>query len=802
MSAFRSERHILSVSMFNDYELLCRYVREGSEEAFAELVTRHVGLVYSAALRQLWGNPHLAQDIAQVVFTRLASKAAEICETLRQSPDAPDDAEENENVRLTLAGWLHRDTRFKALTIGRKEHRRQTRQQEAFKMQSTEQETEPDWTQVRPWLDESLDQLRPLEREALLLRFFEQRSLVEVGLALGSGEEAARKRVNRALDRLREVLASRGVTTTAGALSLMLTARAAQTVPTGLAKSLARAALSGAGAAATTATGILPLLTSAKALVIFGTTAVALAVGWSALKSSKSRSTGNEGELSGSLTVTTISVNARDGNENPELRATSAAAPAARIQSSQDRAVADALEDIKRVLHDPKTVHVYPNPAMVAAIKALRDQKKAAVPILREALADKSGEVRERAADGLGIIGPEAREAAPDLMVLLRDSKNMGDGMMAADALRGMGPMPELLPEMGSIFKTNSFSRSGIENALAGLGRTGQGLAGVDSAGVDAVFRPMLKDTDLDVRCRAAAVLALFLKTNAGPEAVSAANEALRVGDDNNQRVIALTVLMNVAHDLPGSMHSLSREKLGAATAETIAALAEVVKTTKRSDVRAEVVEMLNSLDPSVRETDSNLGALLKEQEATDALCAKVNSGEASVADVTNGLARYPKAAPYIAEKLARKGTDGKAALPALRAALEKLAPPADASGPDRSRAFGDRQRVADSIQKIAPDEPKILFGKEDTLSIMQALEDPLIRSDVERRKRIGAAMRPVLSGAPGNGVELTPAQMSQLLPAIREADWEFYNAVLTRVLQIDPHFQEAAQSAAGSAAQ
>jgi hypothetical protein len=62
--------------------------------------------------------------------------------------------------------------------------------------------------------------------------------------------------------------------------------------------------------------------------------------------------------------------------------------------------------------------------------------------------------------------------------------------------------------------------------------------------------------------------------------------------------------------------------------------------------------------------------------------------------------------------------------------------------------------------------------------------------------------MRPVLSGAPGNGVELTPAQMSQLLPAIREADWEFYNAVLTRVLQIDPHFQEAAQSAAGSAAQ
>jgi hypothetical protein len=320
---------------------------------------------------------------------------------------------------------------------------------------------------------------------------------------------------------------------------------------------------------------------------------------------------------------------------------------------------------------------------------------------------------------------------------------------------------------------------------------------------VDAAFRPLLQDADLDVRCGAASILALFLKTNAGPDVINVALESLRAGDDNNQRVIALTVLANVARDLKRPMYSLSAEKLGATTPETIAALAEVVKTTKRSDVRSEALEMLNSLDGSLRQTDSNLDALLKEREATDALCAKVQNGMASLVEITNGIAQYPKAAPAIAEELAEDGPDGRAALPALRAALPKLASPADVSGPDRSRAFNERQRLVDAIQKIAPDEPKLLFGQEDMRSIMQSFEEPLIRSDSERRKRIGAAMHPILSQASGNGIELTPVQMAQLLPALQNIDQDFYNAVLTRVLQIDSHFQEGAtQSSAETAGQ
>jgi RNA polymerase sigma factor (sigma-70 family) len=217
-------------AMVEDQQLLREYAVGGSEAAFGELVARYINLVYSAALRRAGGDTHLAQDVAQLVFTDLARKACSLPKS------------------VVLAGWLHRATYYAAAQLLRTERRRQAREQEAVAMNALTSEPAPDWEQIRPLLDEALDRLDQADRDALLLRFFEQRSLAEVGHALGSNEDAARKRVTRALEKLRGHLVRRGVTTPAAALSTVISVHAVQTAPAGLAAALTTTSLAGAAA--------------------------------------------------------------------------------------------------------------------------------------------------------------------------------------------------------------------------------------------------------------------------------------------------------------------------------------------------------------------------------------------------------------------------------------------------------------------------------------------------------------------------------------------------------------------------
>jgi RNA polymerase sigma factor (sigma-70 family) len=209
--------------MATDGKLLQRYIQDGAEDSFGELLQRHVDLVYSAALRQVRGDVHLAQDVAQCVFSDLARKARSL------------------QTRESVAGWLYTSTHFAAAKAVRREQRRREREQEAAPMHDNE--PAPDWEQLRPLLDSAMHRLKESDRQAILMRYFEKRSLGEIALQIGLTESAARMRVERALDKLRRYISSQGATTSATFLASTLSANAIETAPAGVVLALTNGAL-------------------------------------------------------------------------------------------------------------------------------------------------------------------------------------------------------------------------------------------------------------------------------------------------------------------------------------------------------------------------------------------------------------------------------------------------------------------------------------------------------------------------------------------------------------------------------
>jgi RNA polymerase sigma factor (sigma-70 family) len=235
--------------MANDGALLRQYSQSGSEEAFGELVRKHLDLVYSTALRTLAGDEHLARDVSQTVFIDLARKAA----SLSRRPE--------------LAGWLYTSTCFAAAKAVRSERRRQAREQAAELMTEGASVAEnPDWDRLRQVLDSSMLELKQTDRQVLLLRFFQRNSLTEMAQKLGLNENAARMRVERALERLRGLLARRGITSTGAALALAIAQQAVTAAPAGLGAVITASTL--AGAATTGAFSILNLITLMKTKTI------------------------------------------------------------------------------------------------------------------------------------------------------------------------------------------------------------------------------------------------------------------------------------------------------------------------------------------------------------------------------------------------------------------------------------------------------------------------------------------------------------------------------------------------------
>ncbi len=241
----------------DDTALLREYVEHDSQEAFAALVTRHVNKVYSVALRHT-GNPHSAEEIAQAVFVILAKKSRHL------------------GKRVILSGWLYQTARLTAVTFIRGGIRRARREQEAY-MQTVLNENESDaWRQIAPLLDAAMAGLNETDRHAVVLRFFDGKSIREVGAALGSNEDAAKKRLSRALEKLRTFFAKRGVSSTTAIIAGAISANSVQAAPVTLAKSVTAIAVAkGAAASGSTLTlikGALKLMawTKAKTVIVVG----------------------------------------------------------------------------------------------------------------------------------------------------------------------------------------------------------------------------------------------------------------------------------------------------------------------------------------------------------------------------------------------------------------------------------------------------------------------------------------------------------------------------------------------------
>ncbi len=222
--------------MSPDAELLKRYADARSEDAFGEFVRRHLDFVFATALRRVGGDTHRAEEIAQIVFTRAAQKSA----ALVRHP--------------AINAWLHTATRYAAADLVRREQRRRARELAALTLDPDMHAPAPDphtsiaadWEKLRPQIDAALDQLRETDRAALLLRFFENHTFPAIAEKLHLTEEAARKRTDRALEKLRAHLARGGLTSTSAALGLALAqnASAATAVPASLASTITTASLS------------------------------------------------------------------------------------------------------------------------------------------------------------------------------------------------------------------------------------------------------------------------------------------------------------------------------------------------------------------------------------------------------------------------------------------------------------------------------------------------------------------------------------------------------------------------------
>ena len=242
---------------------LLEYAENASDEAFAAVVKQHIDLVYSVALRHV-GDPHQAEELTQAVFIVLARKARHL------------------RHEKALSSWLFQTTRLIARNFVRSEMRRHHREQEAYAQSALQESSGDIWSRIAPMLNAAVGALGEKDRRAIILRYYEGKNMREIGAALGASDDAAEKRVARALEKLRRFFSKQGVGSTTAILAGAISNNSVHAAPAALTTTVAAIATA-KGAVVSSSTlalvkGALKFMTwtKTKTAVLLGVVAMAV----------------------------------------------------------------------------------------------------------------------------------------------------------------------------------------------------------------------------------------------------------------------------------------------------------------------------------------------------------------------------------------------------------------------------------------------------------------------------------------------------------------------------------------------
>lgn len=737
----------------NDGELLRRYVRDGDEPAFRELVQRHLDMVHATATRCL-GDPEAAKDVSQAVFCLLVHKA----------PGLFGVAE--------LGGWLHRATCLKSSEHQRAERRRSIREQAAgFPSVAMISPTPEDaWSELAPVLDASLDQLDDTDRQLILWRFYRRRPFAEIASELRVSEDAARMRVNRALERLRRLLVPSLGTAWAGAVSaasggLSLDGLLTQFVAGQAPSELASRVMAAAAEVAMRSGGSLP----EPSRTGFGR------LGW------REGWIGGVAVLGVALIVTRLNRPeagplASDGSSGPGsvpatnsavLRAGAAASrglPASADASGRGGAATDLadlearLAPLWRILRSPVSDGGFPPQDLRDCIAGLADQPQAVLEVLSRAINDPASTpaTRERAVWGLWLVG-EAAPATHSSIVTIAAGLIGGEeaGMLRWHASEVLNHLS--VPE-GAVEAVAAALQS-RPDAWDSTRPFWESAARRRPDDVRRAVTPWLRRED-GLRFHGAAILALL------PEA--SASE------------LAPLLLEEIPDGARQEMALRGLAALGRSANAYAPRLIEMLSAADRPGqrvLRERLIEVLAEIAPESRQDWSEIDAYLVEKEAVAEFMGKVTSNTATLADLVGGLKKN-KTAWRAALELESLGPTAAEALPALREAL---------AAPDCEHAH----YLAKAIKAIEPMSPKPLFERDDLLPVLRSLTETVD----EVGGAISSAAREELNQFIEDAQALTPGQLVERARQLGEIDPRLQETWVRELIKVDTalagHLQE-----------
>lgn len=650
----------------DDWDLLRDYCR-GSETAFAELVRRHLNAVYSTALRRV-GHPETARDVCQRVFTLLSRKAS----SLPRSG--------------SLLGWLHRAAVHVSSDILRSERRRQSREQEACYLNSMSPDPGSDdvWHQVAPQLDTALLDLPEVDRQALLLRFFERLPLAEVGRRLGTSEAAAKMRVGRAVTKLRERLGGRGVVLTGALLVGLLSERTVVAAPAGFADGVLTATLSKSGPGVSpfeTALSNLPRLALPLAglatAVVLGTLGV---MAWR--PTSRPDTTPNPASVAAAIVP----------SSGTPLRTAEPPTDPLDHPANLDQAIARLRDIIRTPFNRQSTeAQLIAMAHLNEAVQALGRHASKALPMVLEELAaavdlpmshsfaefQQKSQIRTLAVVALSSMGPAAHEAVPQLMEWYREAKLDGhsdtipmllveleptadqswdlithiarhsdpESSFVPEIMRQLTELhPELLPGTLQLLADRLSQSTGDYSLMFA-----QTLAKLPGSDPDQI-RPILERFLLLPELRDPLQYQPVIRNG-----ITDLSRVTETGRDDVRRFSAVAALAS----------------MGDSARDSLPALAELAQRTSNGHLREQVYRSIAALDPERRFETPDLAVARKVWEQDEAFFHKVKSGTAELEDLRQGLTR-PGSADTAASILAQRANEDRAMAPELVNALTR----------------------------------------------------------------------------------------------------------------------------------